>query len=366
MYPPANASLSSRSLASNREDIPRALWWEDGAIRMLDQTRLPSEEHLLHITEVDELIESIVRLSVRGAPALGVAGAYGVLLVARDWKSSSAPADFSSLRTELKSLEQARPTAVNLSWAINTVVDAAESQSPETKAKAYNIMEARAQELHEDDKERCRKIGEYGAALLREKSNIITHCNTGALATGGIGTALGVIYTAAMHGKRVQVFADETRPLLQGARLTAWELDRANIPVTVMTDGMAASLMQQEPIDAVIVGADRIANNGDAANKIGTYQLAIAAQAHEIPFYVAAPTSTVDMSLESGEEIPIEMRGGDEIITWGNIKTAPDNVGVYAPAFDVTPAQYITGIITEIGIARNPYDFRGFIRSWRP
>jgi len=330
---------------------------------MLDQTKLPAEEVVMHITDVDELITSIKRLSIRGAPALGVAGAYGMLLVADEWKHSSAPPDWDQFRSDLEPLQNARPTAVNLSWAIIRILDEVQSRNPETKSDAYTIMEQEAFALHREDEDRCRKIGEYGAALLSDSLQIITHCNTGALATGGIGTALGVIYSAAMHGKHIHVYADETRPLLQGSRLTAWELRRAEIPVTVMTDGMAASLMQREDIDAVIVGADRIANNGDTANKIGTYQLAIVAREHGVPFYVAAPTSTIDTRLDSGEAIPIEMRGSDEIVRWGNIQTAPENIRVYAPAFDVTPAKYISGIITDIGIAREPYNFRGFTES---
>lgn len=344
-------------------NIAKSIWWENGVIHMLDQTKLPAKEVKLHITNADDLIESIKRLSIRGAPALGVAGAYGMLLVADDWKDSSEAPDWEAIKSDLEPLRNARPTAVNLSWAIHRILEEAESQNPANKSEAYHLMKQQAMALHQEDEDRCREIGEYGAELLSDTSQVVTHCNTGALATGGIGTALGVIYAAVMHGKNISVYADETRPLLQGARLTAWELQRANIPVTVMTDGMAASLMQRENIDAVIVGADRIANNGDTANKIGTYQLAIAAKAHDVPFYVAAPTSTIDTSLESGEDIPIEMRGSDEVIRWGDIPTAPNDIPVYSPAFDVTPAQYIAGIITDVGIAREPYDFSGFIGS---
>lgn len=341
-------------------NVPKALWWNDGTLEMLDQTKLPSEEIVLHITKVEELIESIKRLSVRGAPALGVAGAYGVLLLAKPWKNSDTTPDWTDLEKQVIPLKNARPTAINLTWAIQRVIEFAKSKNPDSAGEAYQLLEHEAIEVHQEDKERCRRIGEFGIELLSGNPKVITHCNAGALATGGIGTALGVIYSAAMHNMSVQVYADETRPLLQGARLTAWELQKANIPVHLMTDGMAASLMQREHIDCVIVGADRIAANGDTANKIGTYQLAIAAKAHNVPFYVAAPTSTIDFPIETGNDIPIEIRGQEEIVHWGEITTAPKDTAVYSPAFDVTPAHYISGIITDIGIARPPYNLRTF------
>jgi len=341
--------------------IPRALWWEDHRLFLLDQTRLPSEEIILEIQSPAQLIAAIQRLAVRGAPALGIAGAYGVLLAAAGWQHSQASPDWDAFESEVQQLREARPTAVNLRWAIDRVIRIARESRPSSEEQAYQSLEKEAISIHEDDQQRCQKIGEYGMGLLGESATVITHCNAGALATGGIGTALGVIYSAAMHGKQVRVYADETRPLLQGARLTTWELQRAHIPVTIMTDGMSASLMHQQHIDCVIVGADRIANNGDTANKIGTYQLAIAAKAHQVPFYVAAPTSTVDQSLPGGDDIPIEMRQGDEVISWGKIKTAPAGVGVYSPAFDVTPASYISAIITDTGIAYPPFNFRKFL-----
>lgn len=344
-------------------NIPKALWWNDGTLEMLDQTQLPTKEVVLHITEIDSLIAAIKRLSVRGAPALGIAGAYGVLLAAQSWKNSDSAPDWNNLEKRIIPLKEARPTAVNLAWAIQRSLDFAREQHPETGDKAYSLLQQVALEIHREDEEKCRKIGEFGAELLSGKPKIITHCNAGALATGGIGTALGVIYAAVMHGLPVQVYADETRPLLQGARLTAWELQKAQIPVHLMTDGMAASLMQREHIDCVIVGADRIAANGDTANKIGTYQLAIAAQAHQVPFYVAAPTSTIDLETATGDDIPIEIRGEDEVIHWGKIMTAPAGIAVYSPAFDVTPAQFISGIITDVGVARAPYDLRAFLRE---
>jgi len=358
---PGNGNWWCRSLESNALNIANALWWEEDTLCLLDQTRLPAEEVTLHITEVSELIEAIRKLSVRGAPAIGIAGAYGVVLAARPWKESSHPPDWEQLTSEISALREARPTAVNLSWAIDRMIRTVSSAHPPSRGAAYDAFLAEAKNIHEEDEERCRRIGEHGAALLSETSQVITHCNTGALATGGIGTALGVIYAAVMQGRQVQVYADETRPLLQGARLTAWELQRANIPVTVMTDGMAASLMDQQPIDAVIVGADRIAVNGDTANKIGTYQLALTAHSHNVPFYVAAPTSTIDPDLETGREIPIEIRGKSEVVRWGNLQTAPEGVDVYAPAFDVTPNRYISAIITDRGVVRPPYNLRSIL-----
>lgn len=362
---PENATLWYSSLENNTLNVPRAIWWENHAVHLLDQTLLPKKEEILTIRDVDALISAIKRLSVRGAPALGIAGAYGVLLVASDWRDNESQPNWAGLRDAANPLRESRPTAVNLSWAIDRVLLAAESQQPSTRAAAYSIMQQEAVDIHLDDEERCKKIGTHGAEVLSGSANVITHCNAGALATGGIGTALGVIYAAVMQGKQVHVYSDETRPLLQGARLTAWELQRANIPVTIMTDGMAASLMHHRTIDAVVVGADRIANNGDTANKIGTYQLALAAQAHDIPFYVAAPTSTIDTSLPSGDDIPIEMRERDEVIRWGDIQTAPSNVDVYSPAFDVTPARLINGIITDVGIAKPPVNFQEFLRNAR-
>jgi len=290
-----------------------------------------------------------------------VAGAYGVVLAASSWEHSEKVPDWSQLTSDLLPLKDARPTAVNLGWAIDRTLNNVRNMQPKTSSEAYTLLEQEAIALHREDEERCRKIGEYGAALLSGNSKVITHCNAGALATGGIGTALGVIYTAAMHGKAVEVYADETRPLLQGARLTAWELQRARIPVTVMTDNMAASLMQHQPIDCVIVGADRIAANGDTANKIGTYQLALSARAHHIPFYVAAPTSTIDLSNKTGADIPIEIRDRREVISWGNILTAPEGIAAYSPAFDVTPAEYIDAFITDIGVTRAPYHLKRFL-----
>jgi len=363
MCRPATANSWCRSLENNTIKVPKALWWNDGTIEMLDQTKLPAEEVVLHITEIDELIAAIKRLSVRGAPALGVAGAYGVLLVAKSWQNSDETPDWDDLEQRVIPLKESRPTAINLSWAIQRVINVAKSAQPKNADEAYQHLEQEAIAIHREDEERCRKIGEYGAELLSGTPKIITHCNAGALATGGIGTALGVIYAAAMHNMSVEVYADETRPLLQGARLTAWELKKANIPVHLMTDGMAASLMRREHIDCVIVGADRIAANGDTANKIGTYQLAIAAKAHDVPFYVAAPTSTIDLSIETGDGIPIEIRGVEEVVHWGDITTAPHGIAVYSPAFDVTPAKYITGIITDVGVTLPPYDLANFTRE---
>lgn len=363
MYQHARENWWSNSSVNRDLNIARALWWENNTLHLLDQTQLPEKEIVLHIRDVPHLIEAIKALSIRGAPALGIAGAYGTVLAASEWEGSTAPPDWDQLQQKVGPLISARPTAVNLGWAVNRMIARGRETGPTTSGNAYRLLEQEAVAIHREDEERCKKIGRNGAELLADSGQVITHCNTGALATGGIGTALGVIYSAVMHGKSVRVYADETRPLLQGARLTAWELQRAGIPVTVMSDGMGAALMQQEPINCVIVGADRIANNGDTANKIGTYHLAIAAQAHNVPFYVAAPTSTIDTTIESGNDIPIEIRGEEEVLSWREIQTAPENVPAYAPAFDVTPAAYIAAIITDIGIAYPPFNFHTFLQN---
>lgn len=344
-------------------NIAKALWWEQDTLYLLDQTRLPAEEKVLEIRNQRDLVTAIQALSIRGAPALGIAGAYGVLITAAEWKHSSGPPEWTDLRKALKPLLHARPTAVNLQWAIERCLNRSIDSTPSTESAAYQILFQEALAIHKEDQRRCDAIGEYGAALLGTNNRVITHCNTGALATGGIGTALGVIYSAVRQGKQVRVYADETRPLLQGARLTAWELQRAQIPVTVLTDGMAAALMQRQSIDCVIVGADRIATNGDTANKIGTYQLAVSAHFHHVPFYVAAPTSTIDLQLASGDQIPIEMRAPEEILALNDIFIAPKGVDAYSPAFDVTPSTLITGIITDEGIAYPPYDLKQYLKG---
>jgi methylthioribose-1-phosphate isomerase len=326
-----------------------------GTIRLLDQTRLPGAEEILECQSIDGLIHAIRRLVVRGAPAIGVAAAWGVVLSAHlRLKGDFYP----GVREDVVALRASRPTAVNLGWALDRLVadlDRLEREGVQPEGALACLTEM-AEQIHEEDIELCRRMGEIGAALLPDQATIITHCNTGALATAGIGTALGVVFAAVEAGKRVKVFADETRPLLQGARLTAWELHRAGIEVEVICDGAAGWTLSTQQIDAVLVGSDRIAANGDVANKIGTYPLAVLARRHSVPFYVVAPYSTLDLSLGSGAEIPIEQRDPAEVTGFGGFQTTPAGVGAFNPAFDVTPAELITGIVTEKGVFRAPYE----------
>lgn len=316
------------------------------SIILLDQTRLPGEVAYKTLTDYRDIITAIRRLEVRGAPAIGIVAAYGLAL------GTAALSDYSIAGVErlAAEIESARPTAVNLSWAIRRVMARVHSEKPKDTEAALTILWDEAAKIHEEDRQMCRLIGEHGAALIHKDDTILTHCNTGALATGGIGTALGVIYVAHEQGKNIKVFADETRPLLQGARLTAWELKEAGIPVTLIADSVAAMLMRQGKVQHVIVGADRIAANGDTANKIGTYSVALHAKTHGIPFYVAAPSSTFDMNIKNGDEIKIEERAAEEITEGFGNRTAPDGINVYAPAFDVTPNDLITAFITDTGV----------------
>jgi methylthioribose-1-phosphate isomerase len=316
--------------------IPKTLEWKNDALYLLDQTRLPLEEVELRCGTVAEVVSAIKCLAVRGAPAIGVAGAYGVAIAALN--------DPASVVSAIKDLAASRPTAVNLFWALEKM-----TLLHRAGATPAELLVA-AQEIEADDRERCRLIGEHGAALLPDEATVITHCNAGALATAGIGTALAVIYRAVELGKRIKVYADETRPLLQGARITAWELQRSGVDVTLITDGMAAAVMKRRRVDAVITGADRIAANGDAANKIGTYGLAVAARHHGIPFYIAAPFSTFDAKTAHGEAIPIEERDPSEVTEGFGRRTAPPGIAVFNPAFDVTPADLIRSFITERGV----------------
>jgi len=323
-------------------DIVRPLRWEDDALVLLDQTLLPGEERWIRLTRAEEVIEAIGVLRVRGAPAIGCAGAYAMVLAA-------GSAD--DVRAAAPAIASARPTAVNLAWAVQRmlgVLDDAACESPRA------ALLAEAERIRDEDEASCRAIGQHGVSLLPPKPRVITHCNAGSLATAGYGTALGVIYAAAEQGLPIRVFADETRPLLQGARLTAWELERAGIDVTLLVDSAAASLLASGSIDAAIVGSDRIAANGDVANKIGTYPLAVLARRHGVPFYVAAPRSTIDPNCPSGAEIPIEQRAGGEVTRGFGPAIAPEGIPVYSPAFDVTPADLVTAIITEVGIVCAP------------
>jgi len=323
-----------------------------GSLHIIDQTCLPAEIKIIECKSVETVWESIKMLRVRGAPAIGIAAAYGVCIGIQDLP---ADANHEMLRWRLNDvaayLAASRPTAVNLFWALDRMKAKAENfWSTKSVPEIQEILFAEAKAIHEEDRHICRSIGRFGQELVQNGSTWLTHCNAGGLATADYGTALAVFFAAAESGKKISVYADETRPLLQGARLTAWELMQRGIDVTVICDSMAALVMQQGKIDGVVVGADRIAANGDTANKIGTYSVAVSAKAHSVPFFVAAPVSTFDLSLSDGSGIPIEERSADEICCGFGKRTAPAGVKVYNPAFDVTPADLIAGIITERGI----------------
>jgi methylthioribose-1-phosphate isomerase len=331
--------------------------WTDEGVRMIDQRKLPTiEEYPLFRTH-QEVAEAIRVMVVRGAPAIGVAAAMGVALGVRDSKSTSQ-ADLRKEFSEIVSLIGAtRPTAVNLFWALDRmkrVFEQADTAGQSHPQIARRLIDE-AQAIHREDIESNMRMGKFGAELLPSSGTVLTHCNAGALATAGYGTALGVIRAAVDGGKRLRVLADETRPFLQGARLTAWELWKDDIDVRVISDNMSGSFMHQGLIDAVIVGADRIAANGDVANKIGTYSVAVLARQHDIPFYVAAPISTLDLTMADGSHIPIEQRDPTEVTHIGGVRIVPEGVSVFNPAFDVTPNQFVTAIITDFGVARPPY-----------
>lgn len=343
---------------------PRTLRWEGdvhGKLILIDQTLLPGEFREIACTTVEQVWEAIKMLRVRGAPAIGCAAAYGVILGMQNSADADRPS-FDKRFAEVSAyLAASRPTAVNLFWALDRLkraVGGGVTGAPGhrgascTSAEMLDRLLAEAKAIEEEDRAMCAAIGRHGASLLREGMGVLTHCNAGGLATAGDGTALAVIFAAAAEGKSLQVYADETRPLLQGARLTAWELKQRNVPVTVICDSMAGWVMKEGKVQVVITGADRIAANGDAANKIGTYSVALLARAHGIPFYVAAPSSTFDLSIETGADIPIEQRRSEEITNGFGRQTAPDGVAVYNPAFDVTPAEYIAALITENGVIR--------------
>jgi methylthioribose-1-phosphate isomerase len=322
----------------------------NGRLRMIDQTRLPVDLIEIELDSAEAVWEAIRALRVRGAPAIGVAAAYGVVLGIRN----KAEEDRTSLDRQLSEvtryLATSRPTAVNLFWALDRMKNFAAANVDLSPQGMTEKLLREAQLIEQEDREMCAAIGRHGAVLITDGQGVLTHCNAGGLATAGDGTALSVMFAAAAQGKQIHVYADETRPLLQGARLTTWELQQRNIPVTLICDSMAGWVMKQRKVQAVITGADRIAANGDAANKIGTYSVALLAKAHNIPFYVAAPSSTFDFAIDSGDEIPIEERAPEEISHGFGLQTAPEGIGIYNPAFDVTPAELIAGIITERGI----------------
>jgi methylthioribose-1-phosphate isomerase len=333
--------------------LPPTLAWSggpDGALQLLDQTLLPRRVEMRTCATAEDVWHAIRELCVRGAPAIGVAAAYGLCLGTRPARQQHREDFLTELRKVCAYLETARPTAINLAWALRRVRKVAEGHPSGSARELWDVMLAEAHELFREDAETCRRIGEVGAHLIPEGGGVLTHCNAGALATVAYGTALSLMYVAHEQGRRFRVYADETRPLLQGARLTAFELSAAGIDVTVLCDGAAASLMSRGAVQLVVVGADRIAANGDTANKIGTLGLALAAQYHDIPFYVAAPRSTFDLSLPDGSAIPVEERPEAEVRGGFGVDMVAAGARCYNPAFDVTPAELITGIITEVGL----------------
>jgi methylthioribose-1-phosphate isomerase len=333
----------------------QTLEWTESGVRFIDQTKLPTEETYVNCTTHEQVADVIRTMVVRGAPAIGVAAAMGIALGVQNSKAATADEMKPELDQICDIIGKTRPTAVNLFWAIRRMQDKFESlrTRPLTQIKQALIEEA--QRMHAEDIAANQAMGRHGASLMPASGGVLTHCNAGALATCGYGTALGVIRAAVEQGKKIHVYADETRPFLQGSRLTAWELMKDGIPTTVISDNMAGAMMKQGKIGAVVVGADRIAANGDVANKIGTYTVAVLAKEHGIPFYVAAPFSTIDLATPDGGKIPIEQRNAREVTHIAGKQMVPDGVPVENPAFDVTPAKYVTAIITERGIARAPY-----------
>ena len=331
----------------------RAIEWSNGKLRLLDQTRLPLEQVTLDLGHYREVVEAIREMRVRGAPALGVTAAYAVVLAAQGIRTDSREDFLARLSEAAQEIIASRPTAVNIAWAVQRMMKLVEAEGAPDQITPALLREA--QRIQQEDEEINRKIGSFGTELMPDGGSVLTHCNTGALATAGYGTALGVIRAGWETGKRFQVFATETRPFLQGARLTAWELVQLGIPATLVVDSSAGFLMRRGEVGCVIVGADRIAANGDVANKIGTYSLAVLAKENGIPFYVAAPTSTVDLAIATGDDIPIEERRPEEVTRFSGLQTAPEGVSVRNPAFDVTPHQYVSAIVTEAGVVQEPY-----------
>jgi len=332
--------------------------WTDEGVRMLDQRVLPTEENYLMLRSYDEVADAIKQMVVRGAPAIGVSAAFGLALGAKQAVGTSVADLEFDFDYMCEVMGATRPTAVNLFWAIERMRDRFRRAKAETEdvEEIKRRLVVEAQLIFDEDVEANRRLGRFGGELMPDEGTVLTHCNAGALATAGdYGTALGVVRGARDAGKRIAVIADETRPFLQGARLTAWELAKDGIPVTLITDNMAGHVMKQGKVDAVVVGADRVAANGDTANKIGTYMVAVLAHQHDIPFYVAAPVSTLDLTLASGEEIPIEERDPREVTHVRDQRLAPEGIEVHNPAFDVTPHELITAIITDKGVARPPY-----------
>ncbi len=333
----------------------KAIEFNEGVLQLIDQRELPNRYTYYYCSNYRDVEFAIRDMVVRGAPAIGATAAYGMYLASLEFSEERKETFLAKLKEAGHFLERARPTAVNLHWAVQRMLHIADFNSEESVISISTALREEAETIHDEDIRTNRRIGNHGNSVIPQEATILTHCNTGALATAGWGTALGVIREAFRSGKEVFVYADETRPRLQGARLTAWELLQERIPSKLIADNAAAFLMQQGAIDLVIVGADRIALNGDTTNKIGTYMLALCARAHNIPFYVAAPISTIDFSIESGQEINIEERASEEVTTVNGSRIAPENIDVYNPAFDITPSEYISGIITESGIITPPY-----------
>lgn len=341
-----------------------SIQWRDDHVRILDQTYLPTQEVYTDIRDIGRMWEAIKKMRVRGAPAIGIAAGYGFYLGTKELSENSFQSFMVEVERVAEYLGTARPTAANLHWALDRMQTTIKAHKDKNISEIKDIILKTAKTIHAEDKRICKKIGENGIELVDEKARILTHCNTGSLATGQYGTALSVIFHAHEAGKKLQVWVDETRPLLQGSRLTAWELMNAGIPMKIITDSAAGSLMRRGEVTLVLVGADRITAFGDVANKIGTYPLAVLARENDIPFYVAAPLSTIDMELKDGDKIPIEEREGEEITRFNDSKVAPKKAETYNPAFDVTPHRYITGFITEEGIIEPPFDkaFKGLFK----
>ena len=331
----------------------KSIEWLHNSIRFLDQTELPLNEVYIETSEISILADAIRTLKVRGAPLLGIASAYGLLLGTQKEIHSSKEKFIQAFENSANVIASTRPTAKNLFWALERMRNVVRLNSNANPKTLFDKLKFEAIVIHEDDRAMCEAMGKFGSELIPNDAKILTHCNTGALATGGIGTAFGVMLTAHNSGKNISVFTDETRPLLQGARLTMWEFQKAGIPATLITDNAAAWTIKTKKIDLIIVGADRIAKNGDTANKIGTYNLAVLAKEHHIPFYIAAPTSTIDSLIQTGEDIQIEERNPFEVISGFGKQVAPNNISVFNPAFDVTPNHLISAIITEKGVLRS-------------
>ena len=327
-------------------------WTPAGDVRLLDQRRLPNEEVYLEVATAEGMADAIARLQVRGAPLIGIAAAMGLVAGLRADRAAARDVFLARLTRGVALLGASRPTAINLHWALRRMTQAAAAHDGDG---LWERLQAEANAIWEEDRAMCRRIGEHGLALVPDGAKVLTHCNAGSLATGGIGTALAPIYLAHEQGRKVHVYVDETRPVFQGARLTAWELAHAGVPCTIIADAAAGSLLRRAMVDVVIVGADRICANGDFANKIGTYGLAVLARHHGVPFYCAAPWSTVDPALEDGDLIPIEERSPDEVTTVAGRRVAPEGAAVLNPAFDVTPARFVTAFLTDRGLRQPPF-----------